>query len=126
MKLHVVEAAGNGNWGKFAVGRPGAEEWAWRSAVGDSGSPLLTQVGWGPEHVWVWDLQTGEGAIFRPGGYSKADLDKHRIWVCPLFEPFLAWLYRQELTDLDQLPRLVELPDAEFALSGYRRPGPDA
>lgn len=125
MKLHVVEAAGNGNWGKFAVGRPGPGEWAWRSTVGDAGAPLLTQVGWGREHVWVWDLQTGEGAIFRPGGYAKADLEKHRVWVCPLFAPFLEWLYTQDLSDLDQLPRLVDLAGAEFAFTGYRRRGPD-
>lgn len=75
--------------------------------------------------MWVLDLQTGEGAFFRPGGYAAADLEKHRVWVCPLFEPFLEWLYRQDLTDLGQLPRLVELPDAEFAMRGYRRAGPD-
>jgi hypothetical protein len=46
--------------------------------------------------------------------------------VCPLFEPFLEWLYEQDLTDLSTLPRRVELPDAEFSFTGYRRPGPDA
>ena len=68
-------------------------------------------------------LQTGEGAMFRPGGSPAADLDKHAVWVCPLFQPFLAWLYEQDLTDLDALPAHVELPDAEFAFAGYRRPG---
>lgn len=38
-------------------------------------------------------------------------------------EPFVEWLYQQDLTDLDALPRYVEFPDAEFALAGYRRPG---
>jgi hypothetical protein len=52
------------------------------------------------------------------------------IWVCPLFEPFLEWLYERyreagEL-DLDELPDVVELPGAEFAFHGHRRPGPEA
>jgi hypothetical protein len=41
-----------------------------------------------------------------------------------MFEPFLEWLYAQDLSDLGALPRLVELPDAEFSFSGYRRSGP--
>lgn len=126
MKLHVIEAIHSrerpGNWGKFAVGRPD-EEWDWRSAADSLDVPLLRLLGWGPDHLWVFDLQTGEGAFFRPAGYAAADLEKHRIWVCPLFEPFLEWLYKQDLTDLGALPRLVELPDAEFAFSGYRRSG---
>ena len=60
-------------------------------------------------HLVVLDLQTGEGAIFMPGGLAAADLDKHGIWVCPLFEPFLAWLYKQDLSDLDALPAVVEI-----------------
>lgn len=54
----------------------------------------------------------------------KHDLDKHRVWVCPLYEPFLNWLYAQDLADLDKLPDLVDIPDAEFQMHGYRRPGP--
>lgn len=87
--------------------------------------PLLAQLGWGPEHLWVLDLQTGEGAYFRPGGYAKADLDRHKIWVCPMFEPFLTWLYKQDLSDLDALPAGVELTEDEApsAMHGYRRGG---
>ena len=70
------------------------------------------------------DLQTGEGAIFRPGGNAHADLQKHRIWCCPLFEPFLEWLYKHNLENIDELPKHVDLA-AEFELFGYRRPGPD-
>lgn len=118
-----------GNWGKFAVCRFDPEEWARRAQVPDSapiiGLSLLQTVGWGPEHVLVLDLQTGEGALFRHGGMASADLKKHRVWVCPLFEPFLAWLYQQDLADLDALPDYVDLADAPFALTGYRRPGRD-
>lgn len=122
MHLHLFEATNGGNWGKFAVGRPDTE-WAWRSLVSESQRPLLDLVGWSPDHLWVMDLQTGEGAIFWPGGHAPSDLQKHRIWVCPMFEPFLTWLYRQDVSDLAKLPAVVELPDAPFSLAGYRRPG---
>jgi hypothetical protein len=83
--------------------------------------------GWGDEHIWVLDLQTGEGATFRHGGMASADLNKHRIWVCPMFEPFLAWLYQQDLHELDALPAVINLPDAPAAFHGYRRAGgPDS
>ena len=65
------------------------------------------------------------GAVFAPGGSPSHDLQKHRIWVCPMYEPFLNWLYKQDLTDLDKLPAMVNLKDAEFVLYGHRRPGPE-
>lgn len=133
MKLKFIEAtnraAGGINWGKFAVGRFEPDEWSYRSAVrGDEvfGIPianrsLLAERGWSEQHLLVLDLQTGEGSMFRHGGLAVADLNtKHQIWVCPLFEPFLTWLYQQDVTDLDKLPALVEL-EAPSSMSGYRR-----
>ena len=145
MQVKIVEATQPGtplNWGKFLVMKPDAE---WRRSAATPGceldvSPrvlavlgwtpeqiadrsLLAQIGWGTFHVMVFDLQTCEGAAFLPGGSAVADLNKHRIWVCPMYEPFLAWLYEQDLTDLSKLPDSVEV-DAEFEMSGYRRPGP--
>jgi hypothetical protein len=112
------------NWGKFMVGVPDLE-WAARSEIDpETPYPLLQQIGWTPEHVWVFDLQTGEAALFRPGGHARADLERHRIWVCPLFEMFLTWLYRQNIEALHLLPRIVALPDAQFSINGYRRLGP--
>lgn len=108
------------NHGKFMVGRFTPDEWARRSVV--DGRMLAGTGGWTPEHVLVLDLQTGEGAIFRPGGKASYDLGhKHQIWVCLLYEAFLEWLYQQDLTDLQKLPALVELPDAPAGLHGYRR-----
>lgn len=113
------------NWGKFMVARFTPAEWARRSQEPDTPKfPLLDLIGWGPRHVIVFDLQTCEGAAFLPGGYPKADLEKHKIWVCPLFEPFLAWLYKHDLRDLSALPDYVNLHDAHNALGGYRRGGP--
>lgn len=116
------------NWGKFLVGIPD-KEWAWRSAI-DEGRPLLRTIGWAPGFIWVMDLQTGEGCFVHPRGSAHGDLNRHRIWVCPLFEPWLAWLYKQLCgckdiaVRLRELPAVVDLPDAQFALQGYRRPGP--
>lgn len=134
MKTKIIEASNGQNWGKFMLGRLDSHEWAARSQIERSplafglddhpGVPLIQACGWTHKHIWVLDLQTGEGAWFKPGGYPKADLEKHAIWVCLLFEPFLEWLYEQDLTHLDDLPALVELPDAPAGLYGHRRPGP--
>lgn len=131
METKIVEAVnkiggGYGNWGKFLVGKF-TDEWGRRRAIPgapDLAMPLLTQVGWTQDHFLVLDLQTGEGAVFRHGGLAEADLHKHRVWVCPLFEPFLAWLYGQDVSDLQALPDHVVLPGAPFEMRGYRRPGP--
>ena len=128
METKIIEASsvdqhGQGcNWGKFMLGRLDHE---WGATSGVDSSMLLRGRGWTPKHLWVVDLQTGEGAFFMPGGLAKADLDKRRIWVCPLFEPFLNWVYQQDLTDLSALPDTVEFStkDAPFDLRGYRRPG---
>lgn len=119
-----ADAGGIVNWGKFMLGRFDQDEWERGSEVGDSDRSLLHQCGWVSSHLWVLDLQTGEGAYLSPGGSAHADLQKHAVWVCPMFEPFLEWLYTQDLSDLDALPALVNLPDAEFSMHGYRRPGP--
>jgi hypothetical protein len=114
------------NWGKFMVARFTVAEWARQIAEPDTPKfPLLATLGWTERHVIVFDLQTCEGAAFLPGGLPEADLHKHKIWVCPLFEPFLAWLYDQDLSNLDALPEYVNLADAPSDLRGYRRTGPD-
>ena len=125
MKTKIIEATSNEfNWGKFMLCRFTPDEVAVRSAV--DGRSVVRARGWDPDrHLWVLDLQTGEGACFSPKGHAAADLQKHRVWVCPLFEPFLSWLYTQDLTDLDALPALVDLPNAENAMFGYRRKGPE-
>ncbi len=116
-----MEATNNDqNWGKFVIMRFD-NEWQEKSAFTDHS--LLREVGWHPKNIIVMDLQTGEGGRFLPGGLAAADLDKHKIWVCPMYEPFLEWLYRQDLTDLNKLPNSVNLPNAKFAMAGYRRQG---
>lgn len=127
MKAKFIEATNsNLNWGKFMVARFTAEEWYEPSAINpEHPLSLLQQIGWDQNLIWVVDLQTREGAAFRPSPNAspQADLTKHTIWVCPLFEPFLGWLYMQDLRDLDALPSKVDIPDAEFAFRGYRRDG---
>lgn len=132
MRTKFIEATQPGeatfNHGKFMVGLFDADEWL---RVCEIDKPiersLLYRCGWHRDHVLVLDLQTGEGAIFMPGGLVSADLDKHKVWVCPMFEPFLGWLYTQHERFPDEswfesLPSVVEV-EAEAALYGYRRPG---
>lgn len=127
MITKIIEATNNRlNWGKFMVCRYDGEEWSRKVKVDGHPYPndlLFRSIGTDPRCVWVLDLQTGEGALFKPGGNPTADLDKHRVWVCPMFEPFLNWLYGQNLNDLSKLPDAIDIPDAEFRLHGYRRPG---
>lgn len=126
MKIKFIEVTNNNrNWGKFLLGKF-TDEWEYRSTIAGGGRSLLYEVGWTPAHLLILDLQTGEGAIFRPGGMVKHDLDKHKIWVCPMYEPFLEWLYKQDLSDLDKLPAFLDLKDAPFSMQGYRRPGKPA
>lgn len=110
------------NWGKFMVSRWTPEEWQRVSGIGHGS--LLHEVGWTDQHIMVTDLQTGEGAVFKQGGLAKADLNKHQVWVCPMFEPFLEWLYTQDIRNFDALPTVVELDTTDSALWGYRREGP--
>lgn len=130
MKTKIIECTnGPRNWGKFLIGQFDEVEWSRRSVISGMKMPLLREVGWSPDTDYrlVLDLQTGEGAVFRIGGVASFDLEKHRIWVCPLFEPFLIWLYMQPRPlDLDALPEHIDIPEAMFAYHGYRRPGPSA
>ena len=122
MQTKFMEVTNNNqNWGKFLLFRFD-NEWQYKSAF--SGRSLLHEVGWNQSNIFVLDLQTGEGARFKPGGLVEADLDKHKVWVCPMYQPFLEWLYKQDLADLGKLPESLNLPDAEFAMRGYRRNGP--
>lgn len=123
MEKHFIEASNSEqNWGKFLILRFNEEEKV-QSAV--TGNSLLREVGWNRHSIIVFDLQTGEGARFLPGGFATADLEKHKVWVCPMFEPFLNWLYLQDLTDLSKLPKFIDLPDAPFEMFGHRRKGPE-
>lgn len=121
MITKIIEATENTdfNWGKFLVGQF-VEEWSVTSSIGLN-KILLTQRGWTKEHFLVLDLETGEGAIFRRGGCAVSDLHKHKICVCPLFEPFLQWLYLQNFVSVLELPSFVNLGEVSTALYGYRR-----
>lgn len=131
MKTAIVEVSNGGkNWGKFLVGAFDSE-WNRCSALKVSEElswvnrlPLLSQRGHGTDAHLVLDLETCEGAIFRlpSGGIAEFDLEKHAVWVCPMFEPFLKWLYAN-FTTLEALPEFVDLPGAGFAMQGHRRAG---
>jgi len=121
MKTKIIEAVENSqfNWGKFLIGQFDTE-FEYESVI--DGRNLMRGRGWDKGHLLVLDLQTGEAAIFRGGGYAHSDLNtKHQIWVCPMYEPFLAWLYTQDLTDISTLPAKVNLGDVPTDMRGYRR-----
>ncbi len=122
MLTKIIEATNRDkNWGKFMIGWFTSEERHIRSSIDDNS---VVNTRWSENHLLVTDLETGEAAIFKMGGFAKADLNKHAIWVCPLFEPFLEWLYQQNLStfsNVENLPALVQLPEAEFQMRGYRR-----
>lgn len=121
MDVHFVEATnGPQNWGKFAVCRFTDDEWKVLSQV--DGRPLLAGRGWSREHTLIVDLQTGEGAFF-PEWVHKSDLDKHAIWVCPMFEHALLKILAGDHDPMKTEP-LIDFPDAPFEYAGYRRGGP--
>lgn len=126
MQTHIIEVTNQFNWGKFMLMRYD-REWQYPSHI-DMGRPMLHGIGTGHNALWVLDLQTGEGAMFYPGGIASIDLNrKHRIWCCPMYEPFLTWLYKQDLSDITKLPKIVELSQEETAehtgMQGHRRQG---
>lgn len=128
MLTTFVEAETDWNWGKFLVAQWEPHDWNYISPV--SGTPLLSMRRHRSE-LLVVDLQTGEGACFVPNGLVQADLQKHQIWVCVLYEAFLEWLYEQvdaakghgvfRVTDLPSRVKLNVPP----SLYGHRRPGPE-
>lgn len=131
MRTRYFEAiSAEGNWGKFMLGQFEPDEIAAQSALPPDpegwfkpGS-MIQGRGWAPgKHWFVMDLQTGEGAYFALGGHADYDLsEKHNIWVCPLFRPFLNWLYERfrEGADLWELDRVVRIEGVPLQLSGER------
>lgn len=127
MRTKIVEVtqsqASGFNWGKVLVCEF-TDEWDVPSVIGAHHS-LLAARGWGRNVRLVLDIETGEGALFSfPIGSAHNDLQKRRIWVCPMFEPLMChWQTINWAGDLDELPDVVELPDAPAAMASYRRPG---
>jgi hypothetical protein len=124
MLTHFIEASTTFNHAKFMLASFDSE-WEYQSQVAP-GYSLLRYCGWDPRNILVLDIATGEGAIFRPNPLSSASADlneKHQIWVCPMFEPFLQWLYQQDCSQLMRLPHTVDLGKVPPAVQGYRRQG---
>lgn len=94
MIIHFIETShgGTGNWGKFMLARFEREEWEQHSSLPEATeSRLLSGRGWAPGHLLFLNLETGEGTMLSPraGASVHADLNKHKVWICPMAEPFL-------------------------------------
>lgn len=137
MITHFIEATnfydGGCNWGKFLI--TAFDGYDWLVPAVEAEGPLLAALPgkerWNPEtSAIVFDLQTGEGARFDLRGDPISQLERHKIWVCPMFEPFLVWLFAlvqarppgPERFRINNLPTVAKFP-AHSALAGYRRPG---
>src|SRR4051812_11461672 len=137
MQTKIIQATQRAefNWGKFLVGKF-FEEWTVAAAFpeGETRS-MMSLRGWHEHQYLVLDMETKEGAVFGLNGMAKADLrDKHKIWVCPMYEPFLEWLnlnYRAYWAEhggvkaykywIDTLPDRVVLNTDVGDIAGYRR-----
>lgn len=134
----IIEATNTNkfNFGKFNVSVYDAEERS-RASIINEGFNLLRSIGKHPDDVMVADLQTSEALTFpayfrnyrggdpeRLAGEVHYYMGKHKIWVCPLYEPFVCWLFEQDLEDIRKLPPMVDtLPEEVSSLFGYRRQG---
>lgn len=138
MICKIIEATdvGQFNHGKFMVRLFEHDEYNYMSRIAPE-YLLRRFCNYPRATIWVDDLYTGEGCRFAFPSYRikenreqraahvKESLNRHRIWVCPMFEPFVTWLLGQDLSDLSCLPDVVDsLPDDACSFWGYRRPGP--
>lgn len=123
MQTKIIEASTGINWGRFLLQRFEASERAHRShfepiSIWKDSPPPQTA-------LWVLDLITGEGALFDLAKPLEEQLAQHQVWVCVLFEPFLAWLearFRQASSldaFWDALPAGVQVSAAPEVI-GYR------
>jgi hypothetical protein len=97
MLSKIIEVSDQANWGKMLVQEFDEAELARKSSVGDGETVLgataarrSTFATGDPRDLrLVIDLQTHEGALFDLTTCApERDLDRHQIWVCPLFLPF--------------------------------------
>lgn len=129
MKTKIVEATTGpqGNWGKFLIGQFDQDEIDTVSAIAPEYGSVLKQRGWWDpaQYFLMLDIETGEGSVFATWGDARADLHKHRIWVCPLFQPTLARIRAMAPFAVADLPSLLELSfdEAPFAMAVPRRAG---
>lgn len=117
MIVKFIEASDGTAHGKFMLARMDAELATRSGLPGYEDEPLMTVGGrrkFNSHSTLVVDLQTGRGAALALDPFSYTKLDEGgRMWVCPMFRPFLKWLCLQGLGmgagDITALPSYVEI-----------------
>lgn len=119
MDIHFYEVTNGPNWGKLAVGTFERHEWEYVSHV--AAEPLLARLGHGPSTRLFLDLATGEGALFDCSQGLLPQLARHKIWVCPMFEPGLTEFAKHDIHwDPDEWRPHVDVQTL-FQFEGFRR-----
>lgn len=109
-KIVEVSSVNNDVVGYFMVGVHDIE-WARQSAIMGGTMSLLRHKGWSRDHFWLFDLSTGQGAIFANHGHVLADLKEADIRVTPMFTAFLAYLRATGCPQLQDVPDHLVLPE---------------
>jgi hypothetical protein len=120
MNTRLVEVTDGAFYGKFLVAQFDEAEWRHEAEVFKESIhrpvpyALLDVCGWSRDHLLVLDLETGNGTIFRPGGHLAHDMEKRQMgYVCPLYRPFLGWLYEHAARTggiaLDDIPAILHM-----------------
>lgn len=118
MITKIIEGSDGALYGKWLVGQLDQIELGATTALpGFEGTQRIWTFGGArkfgahPGARLVLDLQTSQGGVFIPDSKSSADadLDKSKLWVCPLFRQFFCWLYQQDVSDVSALPSFIDL-----------------
>lgn len=111
-KIVEVESANKDVVGYFMVGM---HDWEWtrKSEIMGGTVSLLRHKGWSRDHFWLFDLATGQGAIFADHGHVLEDLKEADIQVTPMFSSYLAYLRSVGPFPVQALPDHIVLPEYE-------------
>lgn len=95
MITKLIETTDMFNHGKFLVGQMEGFELTQYLAIKDDGRQLSHVLHASPSKFWVLDCATCEGAFFDFSNDAYYQLERHQVWVCPMFPLFLEWAFEK-------------------------------